>query len=156
MNMHTKTDGKNSRDTIPAVSVGEKIFVPESFTTIRTKMKDIMRDDRHGTNKAKSRVDQSQKRRPGQASYKVEVEAILGHETRGKKMGVRFQTKWKMFRVPSKERSRDILDKLYGREQLARYLERLSIENSRRFVYIMERQPDLAKLLYEEPNLQEY
>lgn len=88
--------------------------------------------------------------RKEQTTYKKKIEKIIGHKTEGAKMGVRFEIKWKGFKIQTKERSKTILELEGGEDLLKEYLLKLQETSNRSFVYMLENEPGLEDLLAEE------
>lgn len=80
--------------------------------------------------------------------FKIKVKKVIGHETGGTRMGVRFYVIWEGYDFSTLERSADIMNR-GGIEELRSYVRDLSKrqEVKRRFTAMLKNQPDLANLL---------
>lgn len=81
--------------------------------------------------------------------WKRQVEKIIDHKTQGSKLGVRFMTKWKGYRIWLLERS-DIILARGGKKPLIEYLNDLKRDNERRYAWLFSKEPKLAEILHEE------
>ena len=81
--------------------------------------------------------------------WKQQVESISDHKTEGNRMGVRFTTKWKGYRIALPERSEIILER-GGKKVLTDYLLKLEKRHKNRLHWLLRNEPELAELLAED------
>ena len=82
------------------------------------------------------------------APYKLKVERITDHKT--DKLGVRFYTKWKYYKIHTHERSLFLRQKEGGRQAITDYISKLEKEcRTARLKHMFRRQPTLKEYVQE-------